>query len=252
MTTPMGALPMQVVLDRLLTAIPEAGGWEGALGEPYGPYHINPGAQVRKVLYCVTPTRAVTERVVREEYDLLISHHPFVDGRVPQLVLHTALDCCPGGLNDQWRDALGLRDARHFDGRLGWYGDIEPMSFDELVVRCEAFCGAPLLGQLYTRRELIRSVVICTGLGGMVTRQARSTGADCYILGEATGPAASMGFEAVIEIGHTLSEQVGVHLVRRLLPELVVDLAPLAEDVFGREVHARRPSPISRGARLRS
>ena len=88
---------------------------------------------------------------------------------------------------------------------------------------------------MFSEIETINSVVICTGLGGLVTDLARKTGADCYILGEATEEAGKMGFKAVIEIGHTLSEQCGVNLIRSLLPGLTIDLAPIEVDYFGHE-----------------
>jgi putative NIF3 family GTP cyclohydrolase 1 type 2 len=221
------------VLRRLTRAIPKSAEWSH--GEPYGGYNIDSKSDIQKILYSVTPTNEVIEYFEEHEYDLLVSHHPFMTD-VPQAIFHTALDCCEGGLNDQWRDALGVLDAKHFDGTLGWYGRIEPCSFKSLVKRCEAFIGHKVIGQTYSEIEQIESVVICSGLGGLVTDLARKTKADCYILGEATQSAESMGFKAVIEIGHTLSEQMGINVIKAALPELQVDCAPTPADRFGREV----------------
>lgn len=211
-------------------------------GEPYGPYNITDSmmeADVSKVLYCVTPTPAVVKLFKDGGYDLLVSHHPYVQ-RVPHLVYHTALDCCEGGLNDLWRDALGVKNAKHFDKDLGWYGEIDPIPFDELVEKVREFCGG-VKGQKYVNPKsdkIIRSVVICTGLGGLVNNKAATTKADCYILGEACDRADKMGFKAVIETGHTLSEWIGVKVFRKLLEPhgIVVDQAPFEADVFGTEV----------------
>lgn len=213
------------------------------MGEHYGAFGVRAG-EVKRVLYCVTPTPEVLRHFKKSGYDLLVSHHPFLTD-VPQVILHTALDCCAGGLNDQWAKALNLQNQLPFDGTLGAVGELpEPMSIEALTAKCEAFIGAPVIGQVHSRIPLIRSVVICSGLGGLVTDLARSTGADCYILGEATDRAENMGFPAVIEIGHTLSEKCGVNLIREILPEIVVDSAPLHLDRFGREVWKAR-HPIS-------
>jgi putative NIF3 family GTP cyclohydrolase 1 type 2 len=225
------------VLRRLTKAIPKDAEW--SKGEPYGGQGIDPKADIQRILYCVTPTGEVVEHFEKGGYDLLVSHHPFVTN-VPQAIFHTALDCCEGGLNDQWRDALAVLDPKHFDGTLGWHGRIEPVSFSALVKRCEAFIGHPIVGQAYSEIETVESVVICSGLGGLVTDLARATKADCYILGEATQSAASMGFKAVIEIGHTLSERMGINVLRAALPELEIDPAPMSADRFGREVYAKR------------
>lgn len=220
------------VIQRLTRAVPQSVEWSH--GEPYGPYNVDPNSDIQKILFCVTPTKEVIDYFHDNDYDLLVSHHPFVMG-VPQIILHTALDCCEGGLNDVWRDAIGVKDAKHFDGTLGWYGEIEPTSFNSLVKRCEAFIGAPIIGQVYSTIDTVKSVVICSGLGGMVTSLARKTNADCYIFGEAVASAQSMGFPAIIEIGHTLSERMGSVLIQSLLPEIQVDQAPLTIDYFGRE-----------------
>ena len=70
-----------------------------------------------------------------------------------------------------------------------------------------------------------------------MTDLAKSTKADCYILGEATASATQMGFKAVIEAGHTISEQMGIVLLRKLLPEIQIDAAPLELDYFGNETY---------------
>lgn len=192
---------------------------EYTAGEPYGPYNIDDlDVEVKKALYCVTPSRAI-EKFFREGgYDLLISHHPYIV-RVPQLIYHTALDCCEGGLNDMWADALRIEDRKHFDKDLGWVGKLpEPLTLTELVREVEAFCG-PVEGQVYTKNhgQLIESVSICSGLGGLVDNKAKKYNADCYILGEAIRPAHEMGFNAVIETGHTRSEWIGWRFFTKLL-----------------------------------
>lgn len=222
------------VISRLETGIPRQAEW--SKGEPYGAFHVKPYAEIKRILYCVTPTEDVVDYFLKHGYDLLVSHHPFVTAKIPQAIFHTALDCCEGGLNDQWKDAIGLSSANHFDGTLGWHGSVQPILFSELVKCCEKFVGQKVLGQTFSNIQTIKSVVICSGLGGLVTSLARKTGADCYILGEALEPASKMGFPAVIEVGHTLSERIGVSLIRALLPSVQVDCAPLSLDRFGHEV----------------
>ena len=214
--------------------------------EAYGEFNIEDHNKVvKRVLYCVTPTQQVQAYFLKHKYDLLISHHPYPTRKIPQLIFHTALDCCEnGGLNDMWRDAVGLHlGYSHFDGMLGWTGEIEPIPFNELVEKVRLFSGK-IDGQVYVRdsikSKLIKSVVICSGLGGLVLEQARQTKADCYILGENTCLAEDTGFLSVIEIGHTASEWCGVLFFRKLLRGVTVDLAPCDIDVFGTEVFRNR------------
>jgi putative NIF3 family GTP cyclohydrolase 1 type 2 len=222
--------------------IPESVSW--SQGEYYGAYNIdNYGATVTKVLYCVTPTKAVQRYFKENGYDLLISHHPYMTD-LPQLIYHTALDCCEGGLNDMWRDHLELQAPyKHFDGTLGWHGEIKPILFSELVAKSARLSGK-IIGETFSAfgpDALIKTVVICSGLGGMVNAQALATEADCYIIGQNVMAGNETGFRAVIETGHTASEWIGVNLFKRILAGVQVDLAPEALDVYGQEYN--RPMP---------
>ena len=105
------------------TACPKEISWDRMRREAYGAYGIEDhNKTVKKVLYCVTPSHEIESYAKDHGYDLVISHHPTYACRgIPHLIFHTALDCCEGGLNDMWRDHLGLHaSSRHFDGRLGW------------------------------------------------------------------------------------------------------------------------------------
>lgn len=211
--------------------------------EAYGEYNIEDhNKTVKKVLYCVTPTQQVQTHFRDHGYDLLISHHPYPT-KVPQLIFHTALDCCEGGLNDMWRDHLELKNTyKHFDGTLGWHGEIEPIHFSDLIAKVGRLSGA-MLGETFNHlgmNDTIKTVVICSGLGGMVNEQALATGADCYIIGQNIMPAIDTGFKAIIETGHTASEWIGVNFFRTLLAGIQVDLAPAEADYFGEEYYRVR------------
>ncbi len=206
--------------------------------EKYGPNELfNQSKDYTKILYCVTPTVEVEKYCIEKGYDLLISHHPFTSDLCPQIILHTALDCCRGGLNDMWAEMLGVKEGKSFDKKLGIYGKIEPATMAELKYRIESFIGHPIKGEVYSRKCLIESVVICTGLGGLVYDLALATKADCFIIGESVRKRDE--FEALIEVGHTLTERCGVLKLKEVLG-LDIDLAPLELDVFNDEVFTGR------------
>lgn len=225
-------------ISKLLKAAPRSAAWKPYAAEPYGTRNVDPNSNVRRVLYCVTITREVEDYFWQGKYDLLISHHPIMPwSKVPCVILHTPLDCCPGGLNDQWRKALKVRDARPMIDNLGWTGAIGPMPFEEIVARVRGFAG-DIIGQIYSKKSMVESVVICTGLGGSVTKEAAATGADVYVTGELMQRADQVGTPAVIEVGHTLTERVGVNWVRAVLgSDVRVDCAPIGMDRFQREVY---------------
>lgn len=224
------------VADILKKRVPYRDSW---VEEPHGEFFIKSHDEVTKVLYCVTPTDKVVQQFKDEKYDMLVSHHPYIV-KVPQVILHTAMDCCQGGLNDQWRDAVGIKEAKHFDRNLGWYGKIDPINPDDFYMKVRDFIGAAPIGAVYCDKEHIESVVVCSGLGGMVHREALASGADCYILGQATSNPMDSDFPAMIEVGHTLSEySTGLKIVKNTLEPhgIIVHGADLKYDKFGSEIH---------------
>jgi len=220
------------IIKILTEGIPKTETWPVCANEPYGVYNIIENIEVKRILYCVTATEDVVTYFKENKYDLLISHHPFIVD-VPQFICHTALDCCKDGLNDIWKDYLGIKDAMHFDANLGWCGDIEPINFFDLIKKITDLTGEPIFNAEcndYNKiNGIIDNIVLCTGLGGAVQQQAFNTGSTCYIVGEGN---MYLDFPAYIEIGHTLSEQVGIITLKVLLQNVIIDLAPLDVDYF--------------------
>lgn len=237
------------VVNIILRAIPRASAWDAMASETYGSFGVDPAQDVKRVLYCVTPTYKVEKYFEEGGYDLLVAHHPYPapSRTLPHIIVHTALDCCKGGLNDMWRDGLGIRNAKHFDKQLGWVGEVEPISLEDLCTKVEAFMERKIMGQVYAEEDrLIKSIVVCSGLGGSVNDLALNTNADCYIMGEACVKPELSGFPFIIETGHTNSEWIGARLIARLLNPhgITVDVAPDDIDVFSGEIHCcRRYTP---------
>jgi putative NIF3 family GTP cyclohydrolase 1 type 2 len=218
-------------------------------GEPYGAYNLNENKDIKSAVYCVTPTPEVIEAFKNSKHDVLISHHPFITD-VPQIILHTALDCCEGGLNDQWRDMLGVKNARHFDRNLGWSGDIDPISYTDMYNKVSRYIGRTPIGTCFSDKPLIHSVTICTGLGGAVEKSAfKNTQSDCYIMGEGVTHPHWSPFSAQFEIGHTLSEfKPGILFLRKNLPEISIYGADRKNDYFGSEVFTTEKEYLYYGA----
>ena len=231
------SLDIQEVLRLLLKRVPCSDSW---MQEAYGGQGTAVDKDIKKVLWCVTAKQDMVPYCEEHGYDLIVSHHPIMITGFPQIVLHTALDCTIGGLNDMWKDALGVRGAKHFDKNLGWYGAIDPIKFGDLVAKCQSFIEGPITGRKYADdgdETVINSVVICTGLGGMVEDMAVKTGADCWIFGEGVYASTYYNFKSFIEIGHTQSEKIGVKLIREVLEPhgIQVDVAPTSLDWYGVE-----------------
>lgn len=92
----------------------------------------DPAAQVARVMTCLTVTPATVAEAIREQAQLVVSHHPILfraakrltaanaEGRmildlarsgVAVYSAHTAYDDAPGGINDQLAQRLGLTEV---------------------------------------------------------------------------------------------------------------------------------------------
>lgn len=207
--------------------------WSVCANENYGAFNLNPDQKLEKLLYCVTISTEAIDYFYENGYDAIVTHHPILSfENVPQLVYHTALDCCENGLNDFWKNFLEIENPTHFDDNLGWMGAIKPISFKSLKDKLETKLESKMIGDIFTTQKEINSVVVCTGLGGMVNDLALKTGADCYILGQSLVPGRMTGFRNVIEMGHTLSERIGYDCLKNVVKDIPVefDMLPLEFD----------------------
>lgn len=227
------------VIETCNNAIPLNKTWERVAGEAYGPclngHPLN--EEIRKVLFCVTYSPVIESYAMHNGYDLIISHHPGMAKMMPHLVYHTALDCCRGGLNDMWADAIGMPVHGTFDGNLGAMGRVDSVSFDDLLAKCLRFAGW-VEGCKQNRSKVISKIIICTGLGGMIAHDIEKFEPDCFITGELIQSPHSLNIPAIIEVGHTLSERCGIEMFEKILTphKVIVDSAPIEMDRFGGEV----------------
>lgn len=93
----------------------------------------NPSQEIHKVLTCLDVTEQIIDKAIAENYNMIISHHPFLfrgikriatdkpQGRMLQKILshniaifatHTNLDTTFGGVNDILAEKLGLIDLQ--------------------------------------------------------------------------------------------------------------------------------------------
>lgn len=227
------------VIDICTKAIPQKETWKSSKHESYGAYNVEDDRMVvSKILYCVTPSSEIVEYAKENGYDMIIGHHPFVIPGIPSMVFHTALDMVDnGGLNWQWKEHLKMKNAIKYEDNLGWFGEIEPVTYDELLEQVKIFTGGYVIGQQKRTDKIIKTVISCSGLGGFVQSIVEKMNPDCFITGELLANVNDLKLDSVIETGHTYSEQCGVNLFRDLLEkhQITVDLAPIYLDRFGKE-----------------
>lgn len=202
-----------------------------------------------RVMTCLSVTPESATEAVREQADLIVSHHPFpfrplkqltTDTTVGRLLLqlvaagvavhspHTAFDSAATGINQQLAEALGLGDIRSLvdsphipDLGTGRYGQLpHPQSLDVVADRLQGFLGIRGLQAVGSRDRLVRSIAVACGSAGQLLAAARRVDCDLFITGEASfhtcleAQAAGM---AMLLPGHFASERFAVEKLAKIL-----------------------------------
>jgi dinuclear metal center YbgI/SA1388 family protein len=173
----------------------------------------------RRVMTCLTVTPQTAAEAVREQADLIVTHHPMpfrplkrltsqstvgrlllelIAARVAVYSAHTAFDSTVEGVNARLAEGVGLRDvaplipaeapdANDAGGRIGTgrVGTLAtPGTLDELGRRLRAFLGIDRLQRVGLADWPVSRVAIACGAAGSLLQAAVDTECQAMILGE--------------------------------------------------------------------
>ncbi|MBO4220153.1 MAG: Nif3-like dinuclear metal center hexameric protein [Clostridia bacterium] len=185
----------------------------------------DPARTIRRVLCVLDVTEEVIDRAVSGDFDLILSHHPFIfhpirslnsaegEGRmigklfrsgIGVISCHTRLDAVPGGVADRLCSLIGLSDIRTVaEGGEGVLRvGILPGTTD-ISSFCSALknrLGAPII--LYSNHSgKVGTVAVCPGDGKDFVSAAKENGADTYVTGR-------LSYNSMCDAGRT-----GINLV---------------------------------------
>jgi dinuclear metal center YbgI/SA1388 family protein len=206
----------------------------------------SPEKEVKKILFALDITPAVTEYAVKIDADLIISHHPLIfsgirrmDGHdgtsrkvifllqnnIAAMSFHTRLDAADGGINDILANLFQLSDVEKFgvDGdtaaRIGTLP--APMAFEDFCRLVKDTLSAPCVCGAKSGNTVSRLAVL-GGSGKDYIREAQKMGADTYLTGEVNYnyllEAAENGL-SVVTAGHYHTEAPALVFFERTLTE---------------------------------
>lgn len=207
---------------------------------------------VRRALVALDVTDAVVDAAIEGEYDVIVSHHPFIfkglksindenyiaekavkliKSGISVFSFHTRLDALDGGVNDCLCALLSLENVSMFgEGNIGRIGDLHaPTSAEALALTVKEVLGADGVLLAKADKECHR-VAVLGGEGGDDIGAAIAAGADTYISGRlgyhAMTDAPDMGIN-LIEAGHFYTENpvctVLVEIIREADPNVACD-----------------------------
>ena len=198
---------------------------------------------VSRIMTCLTVTPTSVEEAIREQAQLIVTHHPLpfrplkrlttesTPGRMLLALIgagiavyspHTAFDSAAAGINRQLADGLGLNDIEPLapkpldsgglgSGRRGVLA--QAVTVSELAGRLKAFLslgGLHIVGQ---PDRTVRRVAVACGAAGEFLELAISEGCDALVLGETnfhTCLEAEASGVALLLPGHYASERFAV------------------------------------------
>jgi len=203
-------------------------------------------AEVRRVMLALDASQAALDAAVREECQVLLTHHPLLFrplrslvpdhlsgartltalcGGVAVLSFHTRLDAGDGGVNDALACRLGLAVCGKFGDEespeLGRLAELPaPMTAEDFAKQVKEALGAD--GVAVTGNVPVKRVALVGGDGKGFISAAKAAGADTLVTGaagyNAALDAAEMGMN-IIEAGHYHTEAPVLDTLSRICRE---------------------------------
>ena len=161
----------------------------------------NENSEVKKVMLSLDVTAEVIEQAIKENVDLVITHHPLIFESVKSVTAdtllykavtsgisfissHTCLDIAKDGVNDCLAKTVGLKNLKSVEEDVFLkIGEIEEKTEEEFVSLLKEKLSCNVLYN--STGNNIKKVAFCSGSGGDLFALAKECGADALLTGEA-------------------------------------------------------------------
>ncbi len=156
---------------------------------------------VKKVMLSLDVTGEVIDEAIKENVDLVITHHPMIFNAVKSVTSdtllykaissgitfissHTCLDIAKDGVNDCLANAIGIKNIETSEDDVFLkVGEIEEITENEFVSFLKEKLNCKVLYN--STGNNIKKVAFCSGAGGDLFALAKEMGADALVTGEA-------------------------------------------------------------------
>lgn len=209
-------------------------------------FHCN---EVESVTLAMDVTPRVIDEAIKNNSQLILTHHPFIfqgienldlstiRGRMIEMILenkitvyssHTNLDKAEDGVNDQWGEMLDLRNVEVLDEieGIGIVGEVD-LDLKDLLSRLKNL-GIYSFKGYGMKKDWIGKVAILGGSGSDYITKAKDKGAALLITGDMTHHKGQEAYEKeimVLDIGHFHSEKYILNRIKEYLSEVFPDLS---------------------------
>lgn len=227
--------------------------------------------EVSRILVALDLDREVYEKAMKEDFDMIITHHPLIFKPISNVTTstykgkliydlirskivvynaHTNLDQAKEGVNDELARVLGLKNSEilklnnltpesiHGYGKVG---NIDETNLVDYIKYIKEKLSTDYLVVYGEQNRTIKRVAICGGSGSEFIYDAYKKDACIYITGDVKYHDAQLGKElglTIIDAGHYHTEKV-------ILPVIKKYLGKQNKDNLYIEVY-EKPSPLYR------
>lgn len=211
--------------------------------------------EVKKILVALDVTTEVVEQALREQVDMIITHHPlvfralkkindqdFISRRIVQLLqadisyfaMHTNFDCAPGCMADLAAEKMGFIDGEPLEvtgemdtvsigiGKIGYLKEAKTVA--EVAELVKKVFGLPFV-LVYGEKQVtgpVKRVAISPGAGGSMVSHGLAAGAEILITGDIGHHDAQDAAEnhmAIIDAGHYGLEHIFIPYMKKYLEQ---------------------------------
>jgi len=173
---------------------------------------------VFKVMLCLTVTDSVVGQAVKQNCDMIISHHPLFYvplawRNINIYCAHTNLDKAHGGTTDTLIKTLGM-DVSEVQEFVR-YVDIE-ISVEDFIDKLKKI--SPNLRYVNNNgKKILKKIAFCAGSGSEFIDEAFKNGADAFVTGDLKFHTALDSPIVVFDIGHFESEILVLPVFEKLI-----------------------------------
>ena len=207
--------------------------------------------EVKKILLALSPSIDVVRQAIKEKYDLIVTHHPLIFGKInnidsteastlplieaiqhniPVYAAHTNLDSAKGGVADVHAKLLGLKNVKPFENfvRIG-----ELDSEQDLDAYLKTLKKTLKVKHLTivnpSGKTKIKTIALCPGSGGDFISKLNNH-IDLYITADIRyHKALDVQNMAVVDAGHFETERQILPVLKKLLKDMGVEIVVAKE-----------------------
>lgn len=219
----------------------------------------DPQQPVTKIMTCLTVTTASAQEAIREQAELIVTHHPLpfhslkrlTTDQTPTRLLwqlaragvaiyspHTAFDSAAAGINQQLAEGIGLQNiqplvpAKNDPEGLGSgrFGELpKPVALRELASQLQSFLKISGLQVVGRDEAKVQTIAVACGSAGSFLPDASRAGCDTLVTGETQFhtclEAEALGMNLLLP-GHYASERFAcerlAEVLRTPFPQLTI------------------------------